>query len=191
MPRQKIKDQQDPNNFSPTPREASTFSQLTYLLHLVTALNSNDNLQSSLHEYRHGEGMAMAKDEGSSHSLNVTLLESVVAILVQQHEVVAACYTSDKASVVVAETDPNPSTDSDISVESLSPGPHQIYPLQLAAISNPDFTSNLKLDDNSLAHKLQIQTEGENLWIRVRDSYKWGWVLMRVVLYLFTSRREY
>ena len=37
-------------------KPASSFSQLTYLLHLVTALNSNDNLQSAFFTYRRSEG---------------------------------------------------------------------------------------------------------------------------------------
>ena len=160
--------------------DADTFSQLTYLLHLVTALNSNDNLRSGFHEYRYGEGKAIARDEGSLHSLSVTLLDSVVAILVQQHEVVAACYASDKVSVMVVETDPNPSTDddSDVLVESPLPGSHTFYPLQLAAISNPDFNSSNNAKLNANPHNLQIQTNGENLWTRVRDSHMWYCVLM-------------
>ena len=114
---------------------ASPFSQLTYLLHLVTAINVNDNLQSqaSFYEDSDDKGKVFASDESFSHSCNVTVLDSVVGILVQQHEVVAAGYTSD--SVVVMETDPNPPTDDDsnVLVESLPPGPHTLYPLQIAA----------------------------------------------------------
>jgi hypothetical protein len=195
-------------------KNASDFSQLTYLLHLVTALNSN-NPQSGFHEYqvRDRERKATAQAEASFHPLNVTLLDSIAAILVQQHEVVAACYTSDKVSVVVVETDPNPSIDHDIDdvlvespppgsqtfypstdrdvdvlVESPLPGSHTFYPLQLAAVSNPDFrnsSNNAKLNANQ--HNLQIQTIGDNLWTSVRDLNKWYCVLM-LVCYLFTSR---
>jgi len=159
--------------------EANTFSQLTYLLRIVTAINSKDNLHSSFHECRNSlrspEGM-----EDSSHSQNVTILDSIVAILVQQHEVVAACYTSDKVSVVVSETDPSPSTDTDILVESPPPGSHELYTLELAAVSNPDFNSSDNANLNANPHNLQILTdsEGKNLWTYVRDSFEWYCVFM-------------
>jgi len=158
--------------------EANTFSQLTYLLRLVTAINSNDNLHSSFHECHNSrppEGM-----EDPSHSQNITILDSIVAILVQQHEVVAACYTSDKVSVVVAETDPSPSTDTDILVESPPPGSHELYTLELAAVSNPDFNSSDNANLNENPHNLRILTdsEGKNLWTNVRDSFEWYYVFM-------------
>jgi hypothetical protein len=155
--------------------EANTFSQLTYLLRLVTAINSNDNLHSSFPERRNKRPEGM---EDSSRSQNLTILDSIVAILVQQHEVVAACYTSDKVSVVVAETDPTPSTDTEILVESPPPGSHELYTLELAAVSNPDFNSSANANLNANPHNLQILTEGKNLWTNVRDSYEWYNVFM-------------
>ena len=161
-----------------TAKEANTFCQLTYLLHLVTTLNSYDNLESNINGYRSSHGGA---DDDSMHSL--TVLESVAAILVQKHEIVATCYTSDTVSVMVAETDPNPSTDDsdpnpyiDDSDIPLPPGSHKLYPLHLAAVSNPDFHSddslakNGKLNDTVNPHRLQILTNGQECWTKVRDS---------------------
>lgn len=157
-------------------QDASAFSKLTYLLQLVTAINSNDNFRSG---FKYQEKARNEASESSHLLLGATLLDSIVAILVQRYEVVAACHTSDKVSVVVAETDPNPSTDldelatdSDESPTPPTPGPQLIYPLRLAAVANPDYnSSNSGLNNNP--HNLHIETTGENLWTRVRDSYKW------------------
>jgi hypothetical protein len=149
--------------------DASPFSLLTYLLQAVTTLNSIDNLQSG---FQAKDRHVVAKDEPSSHSLNFTLLDSIVAILVQQHEVVAACYTSDQVSVVVAETDPNPSTDLDVPVESPSPGSHTFYPLQLAAVANPDFKPSYFVIDSANQHNFQILPKGQDLWPRIK-KFKW------------------
>ena len=157
-------------------KDANNFSQLTYLLKLVTALNASDSRPGSL-AYHHGKGRAITKDE-DIHPLNGSILDSVAAILVQQHEVVAACYTSNKVAVVVAETDPNPSTDTDVLVESPSPGSHTFYPLQLAAVSNPDFGDFLDVKRNANLHNLQIRNQEEGFWSEVRDKFEWYCVLM-------------
>ena len=77
-----------------------------------------------------------------------------------------ACYTSDIVSVVVAETDPNPSkvTDLDDFATDLdevpSPDPRTYYPVKLAAVSNPDFNSSgfeCESQLNANLHNLQIQ----------------------------------
>ena len=106
-------------------KDANHFSQLTYLLHLVTAINSIDKVQTSF-QYQQGPGMA-SRDKA---------LDSIAAILVQEHEVVAASYISDKVQVMVAETDPNPSTDLDElfctdSEESPAPNPQLLFPFSL------------------------------------------------------------
>jgi len=159
-------------------KDAGAFSQLTYLLHIVSSINQNDpDKLRSIYAYD-----KKARDEapGFSHPVaNVNLLDSIVAILVQHHEVVAACYTSDMVSVVVAETDPKPSTVTyldDPATDSDEPpsGPHAYYPLRLAAVSNPDFNaSGSEPQSNANQHNLQIQSIGNNLWTRVRDSCKW------------------
>jgi hypothetical protein len=157
-------------------KNANAFSQLTYLLHLVTAINSNDELQTC---FRAGQGR-----EKTSDVQDVIPLDSIVAILVQEHEVVAACYTSDKVQeVVVVETDPNPSTDHDElatdSEESAPPSLEYIYPLRLAAVSNPDF-NDINLQSNKNPHSLHFENTvtGENLWTSVRDSCKWHCAFM-------------
>jgi hypothetical protein len=157
--------------------EANSFSQLTYLLHLVSAINAKDGLSSGFDEYHRAEGNASDEDDVSPHLLNITVLDSMVAVLVQQHEVVAACYVSDTVSVIV-EADPNPSTDVEVIVESPLPGCHTLYPLQLAAVSNPDFNSSKNAKLNKNPHQLRIQTNGESFWERVRDSNKWYFVFM-------------
>jgi hypothetical protein len=159
------------------PVSVASFSQLTYLLHLVTSLNTNDALQSSFNRQR-----GNANNDTSSHPLNTTLLDSVVAILVQQHDVVAACFISDKVTVMVAETDPSPATDPEIDLDDsdvplVTPGPHTFYPLQLAAVSNPRFDSSNNAKPNDW-HNVQIQADGDNIWTKVRDSNKWYCVFM-------------
>lgn len=158
-------------------QDASAFSKLTYLLQLVTAINSNDNFRSG---FKYQEKARNEASESSHLLLGATLLDSIVAILVQRYEVVAACHTSDKVSVVVAETDPNPSTDLD-SDESPAPGSHTYYPLRLAAVSNPDFNSSYSKSKpklNANLHNLQTQPIGDNLWTKVRDSCRWRYVFM-------------
>ena len=167
---------------TPTPRKkesgkpASPFSQLTYLLQLITSLNADGGHVSSFH-----------KDEIASNSAldreGFTLLDSIAAILVQQHEVVAACYTSDMVSVVAAATDTTgiSATDIDIDVDHddpddpvetpSPPGFHTFHTLQLAAVSNPDFSSSENLDTSNL-HNVQIETRGINLWTKVQSN---GW----------------
>lgn len=156
-------------------QDASAFSKLTYLLQLVTAINSNDNFRSG---FKYQEKARNEASESSHLLLGATLLDSIVAILVQRYEVVAACHTSDKVSVVVAETDPNPSTDLD-SDESPAPGSHTYYPLRLAAVSNPDF-NDINLQSNKNPHSLHFENTvtGENLWTSVRDSCKWHCAFM-------------
>jgi hypothetical protein len=170
--------QQDLDDIWLRATNANNFSQLTYLLKLVTALNANDSRPGFL-AYRHGKGKAITKDE-DIHPLNGSILDSVAAILVQQHEVVAACYTSNKVAVVVAETDPNPSTDTDVLVESPSPGSHTFYPLQLAAVSNPDFGDFKSVDvkPNANLHNLHIRNKGVGFWKIVQDKFEWCCVLM-------------
>jgi hypothetical protein len=77
--------------------EANPFSQLTFLLRLVTSLNLNQKLESTFER----EFNARASDPAFS------FLDSVAAILVQEHEVVAACYISNDVSVI-AVNDPPP-----------------------------------------------------------------------------------
>ena len=177
----KVRGKRNLNDHSRNAQDANIFSQLTYLLHLVTYINSNDKHLSSFHKNRRtgSRGNAISKDD-AFHPLNSTILDSIAAILVQQHEIVAACYTSDYVSVMVAETDPNPSTDLEVPVKSpLSAGSHRFYPLHLAAISNPNF--NIIVSDNANPHNLQIQSDqsdGANLWTMVRDTCQWYFVLM-------------
>jgi hypothetical protein len=166
---------------------ASPFSQLTYLLNIVTTINANDNLESGFHRSHHAKAKDEVSGESQPHPLNTTLLDSVVAILVQEHEVVAACFASDEISVVVAETNPCPSTstvvdlddtsDSDSEVP-LKAGSHIFYPLQLAALSNPDFETPYNEKSTNNPHNIQILFDGNNLWEKVRDSSKWYCALM-------------
>ena len=112
-------------------------------------------------------------------------LDSIAVILVQEHEVVVASYISDKVQVMAAETDPNPSTDLDElstdSEESPAPNPQLLFPLQLAAVSNPDYnSSNSGLNENP--HNLHIETTGKNLLEKVRDSCKWHCCYVEFVL---------
>ena len=79
-------------------REATPFTQLTFLLHLVTSINLNQN------------GISKFKRESNARASDQTLftfLDSVAAILVQEHEVVAACHISNDVSVI-AVNDPPP-----------------------------------------------------------------------------------
>lgn len=153
-------------------KQATAFSQLTYLLHIVTSLNSNDNLKPGYNN----RGLGAKKAIDPLHSLHVTVLDSIAAILVQQHEVVAACFTSDAVSVMVAETNPIPSDNDDVTV--LESGSHVLHPLQLAAISNPDFNPTVTVKPTNNSHNLQILANGKNLWTSVRDLNKWYCVLM-------------
>jgi hypothetical protein len=138
---------------------ANSFSQLTYLLRLVTTLNFNDNLRSSFQR------------KGSAKDPEFTLLDSVAAILVQEHEVVAVCYTSDsKISVMASEMDAIPHTDVEVEVEV---PPDTFRSIQLAALSNPEYHD--ELSNNRNPHKVQIQEEGESLWEKVRDADDRGW----------------
>jgi hypothetical protein len=151
--------------------DSTPFSQLTYLLSLITSLNLDENLTSSFQRRA-----TRASNDTALNSLGFTLLDAIAAILVQKHEVVAACYTSDKVAVIVADTDVIPNTDIEVPVLSPSSGSHTFHPLQLAAISNPRFPSLKNLNSStskcSIPHNVQIQTEGENFWTKVRD-YEW------------------
>jgi hypothetical protein len=143
--------------------EASNFSQLTFLLRLVTLINFEENLGSSFTK----KGCASASDSDSAFAL----LDSIAAILVQEHEIVAACYTSDTVSVVFSESEsdslpgPRPETDVDVVVDFPSDG---FKTLNLAALSNPAYKE--ELSNNQNLHKVQIQTEGETFWENIRDA---------------------
>ena len=154
---QQPEDVQKPSK--PLTKNGSSFSQLTSLLCLVTSLNFNDNLGSSF------------KNECNPRALDprLTALDAITAILVQEHEVLAACYTSDSetVSVISTETDVIPYTDI-VGVDI----PSDIFPtLQLAGPFNPDFKDELKKNRNP--HKVQIQT-GESRWKNVLESPR-GW----------------
>jgi hypothetical protein len=151
------------------PPEATPFSLLTFLLRLVTSLNVNQRLESTFKRE--------SNDRASDPAF--TCLDSVAAILVQEHEVVAACYTSNNSSVIApAVNDPpkfdadsrNPPTDIDTH-QSIDLEVHfDIYP-SFAAVSNPRIGD--KLNDNNNPHHVQIQN-GQSLWEKVYDTER-GW----------------
>lgn len=146
--------------------EATPFSQLTYLLHLITSLNFDEDLRSSFNK---------ESNDDVADLPGFTLLESIAAILVQRHEVMAVCYTSDEVSVVAANTDTiGPATDVDVDVPLPPSDSHTFHPLQFAALSNPDFSSSGNSTTKYNLHNVQIQTEGENLWTKVQGEPR-GW----------------
>jgi hypothetical protein len=154
---QQPEDVQKPSK--PITRNAIPFGQLTSLLYLVTSLNFNDNLGSSF------------KNECNARALDprFTALDAVAAILVQEHEVVAACYTSDLYKVSVISTEADVISYTDIVRVDI---PSDTFPtLRLAALSNPDFKDELK--NNRNPHKVHIQT-GESHWKNVFASPR-GW----------------
>jgi hypothetical protein len=98
-----------------------------------------------------------------------TALDATAAILVQEHEIVAACYTSDSDTVAVAKLDDVlPHTDIDVDINIAS---ETLRTLRLALLANPDFKDELK--NNRNPHKVQIQT-GESRWKNVFASPR-GW----------------
>ena len=154
------------------PEAATPFSQLTFLLCLVTSINLIENLKSTFKRLRDSNACASGSDPA------FTFLDSVAAILVQEHEVVAACYTSKDVSAVIPTTvNDLPKIDSD----DLGPPtnidvPNQEIPLDIhpsfAVVSNPRFDN--KLDHNANLHKVHLQT-GESLWERVQQGTERGW----------------
>ena len=144
------------------PEVATPFSQLTFLLRLVTSINLVENLKSTF----------------KRSDPAFTFLDSVAAILVQEHEVVAACYTSKDVLVVIPTTvnnlpkidsdDLGPPTDIDVPNQEI---PLDIHP-SFAVVSNPRFDN--KLDHNANLHKVHLQT-GESLWERVQQGTERGW----------------
>ena len=141
------------------PEAATPFSQLTFLLRLVTSINLVENLKSTFK--RLGDSNACVS--GSDPAFTVTFLDSVAAILVQEHEVVAACYTSKDVSAVILTTvndlpkidsdDLGPPTDIDVPNQEI---PLDIHP-SFAVVSNPRFDN--KLDHNANPHKVQLHCE--------------------------------
>ena len=94
------------------PEAATPFSQLTFLLRLVTSINLVENLKFIFKRLGDSNACALGSDPV------FTFLDSVAAILVQEHEVVAACYSSKDVSAVIPTTVNNlPKIDSD------DPGP--------------------------------------------------------------------
>jgi hypothetical protein len=156
------KEKEDEEKLMEKAKGANYFSQLTYLLRLVTTLNFEGNLRSSFER----KGNASAPDP------EFTLLDSVAAILVQEHEVVAVCYTSDRISVMASEFDAIPHTDVEVDVDI---PPDAFQSIRLAALSNPEYHDTVDLDNNQNPHKVQIQPEGESFWENVRDAKNRGW----------------
>jgi hypothetical protein len=155
-----------------TNSKATPFSQLTCLLNLITTLNSDANLRSS---FKRSYNASASESEPE-----ITLLDSVAAILVQNHEIVAACYTSDTVSVVAqaaaddavlpaSDTDVDTDVDVDVNVSS-----DTFSSLQLAALANPDFKDTKSLGSNQNPHKVQILAEGKDLWEMVKGTPR-GW----------------
>ena len=154
-------------------REATPFTQLTFLLHLVTSINLNQN------------GISTFKRESNARASDQTLftfLDSVTAILVQEHEVVAACHISNDVSVIAVNDPPpkiddenplpqnydsdNPPTGIDVNVDV----PSDIFP-SFAAIStgNPHVSDKMEHNEN-----VKVRTGGESLWKKVQGT-KRGW----------------
>jgi len=132
------------------------------------SLKFNDKLGSSL------------RNEYNTRALDprLTALDAITAILVQEHEIVAACYTSDSetVSVISTETDDIPLTDIDVDELLLRDNDVNIpsekfRTLRLAVLANPDFKDELK--NNRNPHKVQIQT-GKSRWQNVLKSPR-GW----------------
>ena len=154
--------------------DATSFSQLTYLLQLITSINADEGLPPSA-LYKE----AIKFNETDPNPQGFTVLDSIAAILVQNHEVVATCYTSDEVSVIVTELDAITPTDIE-TYDSSSGSPldsNAIHPLQMAVLSNPEYPSSdsAKLDTGECnLHNVRIEPEGENLWTKVQGSSR-GW----------------
>ena len=182
--------------------DASDFSQLTYLLELITSLNADAHCEPSFHR------VVVAHNDATEE---ISVLDSIAAILVQNTEIMAACYTSDKVSVIAAENEIIPASDIDVDVDvtvdvdvddhdhvpvqSESSSHKFCRPLRLAAISNPDNSRNLDAskpdarkpdasEPERNLHNVRIDNKGENLWQKVQDSHGWYFVFMWV-LYVF------
>lgn len=149
-------------------KDTSSFSKLTFLLSLVTTINTEESLLTSFHPRAIGAARADQSD--------FTILDCIAAILVQEHEVVAVCFTSDNVSVVAAETSiPGfPATDVVVphDVES-DDSEHYTHPPQFAALCNPDYSTNSD-DCKGDLHNIRIESIGENLWARVQGNSN-GW----------------
>jgi len=102
--------------------------------------------------------------------------EAVVAVLLQEHDVLAACYRSSD-QVVETNSGTDPAFDIDVP-EDERPEVKDLHALNLVVISNPDF--NVPPDPNSPnPHKLTVVPEGYSYWGDVR-RYEWCCALMYV-----------
>lgn len=158
-------------------KDATSFSQLTFLLELITSLNSDRNCPSSFQ--READACNVATDSVPD-DLDFSHLDSLAAILVQEHEIVAACYTSNRVSVISVENETIPGTD--VEVEDDAPVPRQsqsssdkfCHSLSLAAVANPDFLTNSDTKSDRNLHNVQIDV-GVDLWTTIHDSTTQGW----------------
>lgn len=144
------------------------FTNITLLLRLVVLLNQNN----PVFRFFHGDTRSTKIEE----ERNFDPLDSVASILVLDDEVIAACYISKAVTVVVANQ-PSAETDLDLDIFPALGTSHLLYPLQVTAISNPQFKQNTTGNayrSNPNPHQLRAlsSTHGEDFWPNVqRDEW--------------------
>lgn len=160
------------NPYDPDAKPASPFARLTWLLQLFTLLNVEEVGNTTFKPTNYDETRA-GIDKIVLNDLSC--LDAVAAILVSHHEIVACSYFAEKVHVEGQKTDPDRPTSCEepVGINAASQA-SSTYPLKLAVIANPDFSTDIALLDPHNPHKVKLLPEGVNLWERVRKSDWYG-----------------
>lgn len=155
-------------------RSTDNFTNLALLLRLLCFLNSETRSPTLTGTLSNGPGVAK-----QDHGANISTLEAVATILVQNHEIIATTH-STLTTVLAASQDSGGGTDLDVvAAQSSTKGKGD---MQFAAVPNPDEKTNVQdggNDDSSRhanPHNLRVLSEGVDLSGAIKE-YEWAYVL--------------
>jgi hypothetical protein len=170
------------------------FTNLALLLRLLCVLNSKTTSPTVTGALSKGPQAGAAK-----HNADISTLEGVATILVQDHEVIATTYSSTRAVLAAsasglgvsggqpveasgAGADAGAGTDLDVEAARPSTADAGQFNMKFAAVPNPNEKTNAQnggKDDNSghaNPHNLRALEDGSDLSGAVKE-YEWAYVV--------------
>ena len=174
------------------------FVMLTFLLRLVVILGNGDG-DASLHGYAEDMFTMLDNEDFSVCDADLRPLDAVSAILVQEHEVIAACYQSTNGSNLTVVGNPPVGTERRPDIEhrpdserrpdsehqpdqpdtepylDIPPSPSDsevlTMPLTITALANPDRRTNSSgQGGNPKYHSLRFVSQGHDYWPKIKNN---------------------
>jgi hypothetical protein len=176
-------------------KSTSDFTNLALLLRLLCFLNSKTTSPTVTGPLSKGPGEA-------ARNANISTLEGVATILVQDHEVIATTYSTTSAVLAASESElgvggRQPGADAgvgagtpsgtDLDVQAARPSTSEAgksqFNMNFAAVPNPDEKlsaqngGNDAISRNANPHNLRVLEDGSDLSDAIQ-KYEWAYVLM-------------